>query len=225
MSQQYKNEKVIIFLNYFFTKITKNKKISAQIYSNTKPKKDYGFTLIELLVVIAIIGILSSVILASLNTARVKARDARRISDMNQVQTALAFYYSDNNQYPTSDIDGCGSWDVGNQDLDFISGGLGTAMPDPPEDQVGTGNCSGYHYYKYPPGSYGCPVSKGSFYILAVKDMETSGNPHPDSPGFGCNIDYSGDPLSMVCIGGGAYFTSCRNWQREFDWVTGNFEK
>lgn len=48
-------------------------------------KKNNGFTLIELLVVIAIIGVLSSVVLASLNTARKKARDARRLSDMKQI--------------------------------------------------------------------------------------------------------------------------------------------
>ena len=53
-----------------------------------------GFTLIELLVVIAIIGVLASVVLASLNTARAKARDARRISDFKAMQTALAFYFS-----------------------------------------------------------------------------------------------------------------------------------
>lgn len=60
-----------------------------------------GFTLIELLVVIAIIGILSSVVLASLNSARRKGRDARRISDLKQLALALDLYYDANSQtYP-----------------------------------------------------------------------------------------------------------------------------
>jgi len=63
--------------------------------------KQKGFTLIELLVVIAIIGILSSVVLASLNTARTKARDAKRVSDVKQIQLALEMYYDDNSNYPT----------------------------------------------------------------------------------------------------------------------------
>lgn len=64
-------------------------------------KKNKGFTLIELLVVIAIIGILSSVVLASLNTARQKARDARRVSDIKQIQLALELYADDNSgNYP-----------------------------------------------------------------------------------------------------------------------------
>jgi prepilin-type N-terminal cleavage/methylation domain-containing protein len=58
-----------------------------------------GFTLIELLVVIAIIGVLSSVVLASLNTARAKARDAQRASSIQQVQLALELYYDDNGSY------------------------------------------------------------------------------------------------------------------------------
>lgn len=65
--------------------------------------KQRGFTLIELLVVIAIIGILSSVVLASLNTARAKSRDARRIADIKQIQTALELYYDANSSnYPTN---------------------------------------------------------------------------------------------------------------------------
>jgi len=62
--------------------------------------KKKGFTLIELLVVIAIIGILSSVVLASLNSARKKSRDAKRISDVKQLQLALELYFDSNNSYP-----------------------------------------------------------------------------------------------------------------------------
>lgn len=65
-------------------------------------KNKQGFTLIELLVVIAIIGILSSVVLASLNSARQKSRDARRISDIKQIQLALELYFDSNANYPTS---------------------------------------------------------------------------------------------------------------------------
>ena len=53
-------------------------------------RESKGFTLIELLVVIAIIGILSSVVLASLNTARQKGRDARRLQDLKSIVTAVA---------------------------------------------------------------------------------------------------------------------------------------
>ena len=60
-----------------------------------------GFTLIELLVVIAIIGILSTLAVVALNSARLKSRDAKRVSDIKQVQTALELYFGDQNGYPT----------------------------------------------------------------------------------------------------------------------------
>jgi general secretion pathway protein G len=60
-----------------------------------------GFTLIELLVVIAIIGMLSTMAVVALNNARVKSRDAKRISDIKQFQTALELYFADKNDYPT----------------------------------------------------------------------------------------------------------------------------
>ena len=59
-----------------------------------------GFTLIELLVVIAVIALLTLVGVASLNTSRQKARDAKRLADIRQVQTALQLYNSDENEYP-----------------------------------------------------------------------------------------------------------------------------
>jgi len=64
-----------------------------------------GFTLVELLVVISIIGILSSFAVVSLNSARVKARDAKRKADIVQVRIALSLYYDDNTEYPI-----CGTW-------------------------------------------------------------------------------------------------------------------
>lgn len=59
-----------------------------------------GFTLIELLVVIAIIGLLSSIVLASLNTARGRARDAEVRSELRQIQIAIQLYFTQNGTMP-----------------------------------------------------------------------------------------------------------------------------
>ena len=85
-----------------------------------------GFTLIELLVVIAIIGILSSVVLASLNSARKKGRDAKRVSDVRQLQLALELYYDKYNGYPqVTDLDSS----------TLVSDGFLSVIPHDPSDQ------------------------------------------------------------------------------------------
>ncbi|OGN00855.1 MAG: hypothetical protein A2651_03190 [Candidatus Yanofskybacteria bacterium RIFCSPHIGHO2_01_FULL_42_12] len=67
---------------------------------NTGNKSQKGFTLVELLVVIAIIGILATLLLLQLGVARQRARDAKRIADINQTRTAIELYFDDNGQYP-----------------------------------------------------------------------------------------------------------------------------
>jgi type II secretion system protein G len=69
-----------------------------------KTQKQKGFTLIELLVVVAIIGVLATIVLSSLSNARAQARDARRVSEMKNLEKALEMYYLDYNQYPPFDV-------------------------------------------------------------------------------------------------------------------------
>ena len=66
-----------------------------------------GFTLIELLVVIAIIGILSSIVLASLSSARSKGTDAAITSTLSNMRAQAELYYANNNQYDTAANTSC----------------------------------------------------------------------------------------------------------------------
>src|SRR5512136_2065338 len=84
-------------------------------------KRSKGFTLIELLVVIAIIGILATIVLVSLNSARAKARDARRKSDIHQISLAMEMAYEGTNAYPIFGAD---------------PGSIGTYMTSTPKDPL-----------------------------------------------------------------------------------------
>lgn len=70
------------------------------------PKNARAFTLIELLVVIAIIGVLASIVLTSLNSARSKARDAARKQTFQQIRLALEAYNNKYGAYPSTGATG-----------------------------------------------------------------------------------------------------------------------
>jgi prepilin-type N-terminal cleavage/methylation domain-containing protein len=61
-----------------------------------------GFTLTELMVVIAVIGILSGIVIASLDGARERARDAKRVTDIRSTALALELYYEAEDEYPSA---------------------------------------------------------------------------------------------------------------------------
>lgn len=108
-------------------------------------KKSKGFTLIELLVVIAIIGILATIVLVSLNSARQKARDTKRVSDIRQVALALEMYYDDHASTGYPAVTGCtaANWTgLGGTTGLLTIGGYVPAMPIDPVN-------SGSNVYMY----------------------------------------------------------------------------
>ncbi len=67
-----------------------------------KRNTEKGFTLIELLVVVSIVSVLSSVVFASVASARTKARDTQRVQNLLQLEKAINAYYADNGTYPST---------------------------------------------------------------------------------------------------------------------------
>ena len=114
-----------------------------------------GFTLIELLVVIAIIALLSTLAVVALNNARQKSRDAKRVADVKQVQTALELYFADQNAYPTAAT----AVDLGGASSSCLSSGGGLS-----------GSCSGTTYMgqvpSAPTGTYSYSSATGTDYSI-----------------------------------------------------------
>lgn len=114
-------------------------------------KNKAGFTLIELLVVIAIIGLLASVVLLALNSARAKARDAKRIADIRQLASALELYFNDNSHYPTNSASFAVLSNASAPGLSPQYIGLMPSAPLPPDNCNATGQ--GANEYDYTGGT------------------------------------------------------------------------
>ncbi|HEY4502812.1 MAG TPA: type II secretion system protein [Candidatus Paceibacterota bacterium] len=146
------------------------------------PKNQSGFTLIELLVVIAIISILSSVVLASLSTARAKARDAKTKSDIHQIKLALylARDASSDGRFPgvantwqcLKPSGTCGGGEYSGNST--ITSALAPFMPTIPKPYGPPGSYmyDAYLYYPYHPGGF--PVGTYILYALEADSSPSS---------------------------------------------------
>ena len=142
-----------------------------------------GFTLIELLVVIAIIGTLASVVLASLNSSREKARNSAKAAQLDAVLKALEIYYIDNGSVPTNEFPGSwanfgGSGDNTLQEL--ITGNYIPSLPAAPSGV--------YYYFDY-----------GTYVMLSVKMEPAAYGPWPS--GWHCSDAFSGSGDEYYCVG------------------------
>lgn len=133
-----------------------------------------GFTLVELLVVISIIGILSSIIVVGLSGAREKGRDSRRISDIRNIQLALALYYEQNGGYPSA---------LSGLDPTFLD-----PVPTPP---TGTGETS----YRYVPLNSGCT----SYHLGGTLERNNNSELSQDA-----DYNSSSQTTGTSCPGGGS---------------------
>ncbi|HAS80751.1 MAG: General secretion pathway protein G [Candidatus Nomurabacteria bacterium GW2011_GWE1_32_28] len=161
-----------------------------------------GFTLIELLVVVAIIGVLASVIMVSLNSARAKSRDARRMRDIQEIHNAIELYITTNGYAPilgniNCSIPGydssCGVPDTEPSRWDILKEELSLYIKELAKDPCGeschddTKKYNGWFSYKYEgPGALGylidqdLPVNSETYRIYA-QNLESKNS----SFGFG----------------------------------------
>lgn len=183
-----------------------------------KCKNKKAFTLIELLVVISIIGLLSTLAIVSLSSARAKARDAKRYSDINVIRRALDLYYLDNDQYVEEVAVLFNFEEQKHKNFFSVPEAIASEAPlledpefeysynDPdnflkelvvdgylekvPVDPVNSQTQSMYYFYRrYAADEHDCSESLGPSYILGVYNLESfSSRPNPKNQVPSCGI-------------------------------------
>ncbi len=165
-------------------------------------KNKSGFTLIELLVVIAIIGVLASVVISSLRTARVKARDAIRMSDVYQYRLLLDTCAIDTDHYPDCALYGtcdvivankykfiasCGCWG-GQFQQTLLQGCPPVTSTQLPNDPINSAPLSYFLYYFDPNFADVDPACRGKYIFMT--NLESSKSPSATK----CSTDSSKVP-------------------------------
>jgi len=141
-----------------------------------------GFTLVEMLVVIAIIAILASIFLVGLQGFRGSAYDARRLSDVTNIQSKLELYYNQHGNYPAT----------------LGAEGMGSLPKDPQVTGTGTGYyyCSGQGDQSYLVGTY--LSASNSATKNAIHDLKSCDDNGPKIDGTAP----SGNPSTLTCAAG-----------------------
>ncbi len=138
-----------------------------------------GFTTIELLIVVGIVGLLSTILLINVNSARVRARDVQRVADIKFIQTQLALYKDKNGKYPLSPLKSGGSVRIWSSTILGIPASQLPVAPQPPDgDCIGAENK--YMYRSLDGSSYGLTFCIGrdsaqyrAGYSFAYKDWSS----------------------------------------------------
>lgn len=121
-----------------------------------------GFTLIELLVVVTIIGILSTIVVTNLKSTRGRARDAKRMADLRQINLAMELYYDTRGAYPSYAADGCSVGGVSNC-LGAYPTSIGDFISQMPRDSRNDAD----HYYRF-------KTSAGKDFCVIANNLESS---------------------------------------------------
>lgn len=156
-----------------------------------------GFTLIELLVVIAIIGILASIVLASLNSARRKSRDSRRVADLGQVRLALELFFDGHRAYPNGStwgtLSGSGAESLTAATCTATTGGQ-ACIGSVPNDPINSGS-NVYSYTNIGTTDYVMKaVLEENNATLLANDVDVSGSASVDCADTASNFYYCVKP-------------------------------